>query len=183
MTYFASDSDQICLWKNIYVTPDVNVRTAHSAVHSLCEEKAKTVNGKDLIFDKCRVSSDGQSRSPKLLNHLHLHGPLLHSWLFYHCFWFIFLFQQTFESVTERTKLRRYQFVIQGYFPFYYVTKKKYVLSIFTTLQVPRQVDKLPQRKAFWPNDNNNINCLAHIFFLLLRPLRTKAQYWRPSHL
>lgn len=42
----------------------------------------------------------------------------------------IFLFQQTFESVTERTKLRRYQFVIQGYFPFYYVTKKKYVLSI-----------------------------------------------------
>lgn len=53
----------------------------------------------------------------------------------------------------------------------------------FTTLQVPRQVDKLPQRKAFWPNDNNNINRLAHICFLLLRPLRTKAQYWRPSHL
>lgn len=92
----------------------------------------------------------------------------------------IFLFQQTFESVTERTKLRRYQLVIQGYFPFYYVTKKKCVLSIFTILQVPRQVDKLPQRKAFWPNDNNNINCLAHICFLLLRPLRTKAQYWRP---
>lgn len=66
MTYFASDSDQICLWKNIYVTPDVNVRTAHSAVHSLCEEKVKTVNGKDLIFDKCRVSSGGQS-FPKII--------------------------------------------------------------------------------------------------------------------